>query len=137
MTLSELLRAMDDCDERRQPITDSMRDALRSLARDVVRERDTLCARVGELEATLSTASQFWVLRPTESRPSPMTIDRCAQLIGPDRWAVRCRGNVLSRGGEWEWEPSPSNRDDDFLARCRFGTYDEAKAAATVLGSPK
>jgi hypothetical protein len=43
-----------------------------------------------------------------------------------DVWAIRCLGECLNQNGEWEWEPSPSNRDEDFLARCRF-SLDEAK----------
>lgn len=56
-------------------------------------------------------------------------IDRCGQIEGPDKWAVRRGSECLSRSGEWEWEPLPSSRDDDFLARCRFDTAAEAYAA--------
>ena len=89
-----------------------------------------LADRVEALEATLATASQFWVIAPTERNPSPVTIDRVSQINGPDRWAVRTCGNVLAIDGTWEWEPSPSNRDDDFYHRCRFTTYAEAHTAA-------
>lgn len=39
---------------------------------------------------------------------------------GTDRWAVILRSRCLNRDGRWEYEPIPSERDDDFLARCRF-----------------
>lgn len=57
-------------------------------------------------------------------------IERARQMSGPDLWAVRYRGDVLNKQGEWEWEPMPSGRDEDFLARARFATSDEAIAAA-------
>jgi hypothetical protein len=46
-----------------------------------------------------------------------------------ERWCVRRRGNCLNHDSEWEWEPSPSSREDEFYARCRFNTMDEAVAA--------
>lgn len=50
---------------------------------------------------------------------------------GRGLWAVQRGGSptVLNRDGEWEHEASPSNRDDDFLARCRF-SFDEATSLA-------
>lgn len=60
----------------------------------------------------------------------PIRVERVGQVSGPDKWAVRHRNNCLSRSGEWEWEPMPSGRDDDFIARCRFDTADEACSAA-------
>ena len=46
-----------------------------------------------------------------------------------EKWCVRRRGDCLNHDAEWEWEPSPSNRNDEFYARCRFGTLAEAVAA--------
>lgn len=46
-----------------------------------------------------------------------------------DRYAVRRGSSVLSHDGEWEYEPMPSQRDDAFIARCRFGSFDAAAAA--------
>lgn len=36
------------------------------------------------------------------------------------RWAVRNGNYCMNKDGEWEYEPSPSNRDDEFYKRCRF-----------------
>lgn len=65
-------------------------------------------------------------LSPRES----VRIERAVQIAGPAKWAVRLHGDCLNRTGEWEWEPMPSGRDDDFLERCRFDTDQEAIDAA-------
>ena len=45
---------------------------------------------------------------------------------GGDCFAVRRGGAVLANDGEWEYEPMPSSRDDDFLRRCRYATLADA-----------
>lgn len=64
-------------------------------------------------------------------------IERARQMFGPDLWAIRKNGNVLNKEGEWEWEPMPSSRDDEFLARARFATAEQAIAAAIRAGGEK
>ncbi|MES1979596.1 MAG: Lar family restriction alleviation protein [Pseudomonadota bacterium] len=59
-----------------------------------------------------------------------ITVQRARQIEGPPLWAVRLNGECLNKSGEWEWEPMPSSRDDEFLARCRFATHTEAIDAA-------
>jgi hypothetical protein len=59
-----------------------------------------------------------------------ITVERAQQMFGPDLWAVRKPGRCLNKSGEWEYEPMPSSRDDDFMARCRFATAEEAIDAA-------
>jgi hypothetical protein len=39
---------------------------------------------------------------------------------GNDRWAVMWHGDCLGADGEWEFEPRPSSREDDWLAAHRF-----------------
>lgn len=60
-------------------------------------------------------------------------VERVMQIEGPDKWAVRLHGRCLNTAGQWEWEPMPSSRDDDFLGRCRFDTahaaIDQARLA--------
>jgi len=57
-------------------------------------------------------------------------IQRAGQINGPDLWKVAYFGDVLNKKGQWEWEPMPSGRDDEFLARCRFASAQEAIDAA-------
>lgn len=49
------------------------------------------------------------------------------------RWAVKGMFGVLNADGEWEYEPSPSNREDDFLARCRFTEEEALRRALEVV----
>jgi hypothetical protein len=39
---------------------------------------------------------------------------------GEGRWAVLHGGLCLNAAGDWDWEPTPSNRDDDWLDTHRF-----------------
>ena len=58
--------------------------------------------------------------------PDGMTIEMASQRNGAVKWVVRNSVGCLNRDGEFEYEPMPSSRDDDFLARCRFDTPEEA-----------
>lgn len=44
------------------------------------------------------------------------------QIDGSRKYAIyRYEGSlVLNKDGQWEYEPLPSSRSDDYLARCRF-----------------
>jgi len=49
----------------------------------------------------------------------------------PTAWAIRESSMVMNKDGQWEFEPSPSERDESFLARTRFDQCEDA--AACVL----
>lgn len=62
-------------------------------------------------------------MEPTEYEVGKVQIVSRRQLRGPKLWAVvDAIGQVLNAQGEWEWEPMPSERDADFMARCRFAS---------------
>jgi hypothetical protein len=65
---------------------------------------------------------------PRSSGSDAIHIERAKQIEGPAKWAVRRHGDCLNKQGEWEYEPMPSSRDDEFLARCRFDSPAEALA---------
>jgi hypothetical protein len=48
------------------------------------------------------------------------------QDIYPDSWAITKNGSCLNREAEWEHEPFPSGRDEEYLKRNRF-SFDDAK----------
>lgn len=52
------------------------------------------------------------------------------QPDGDVLWAIRkpnqSPGQCLNKKGEWEIEPMPSSRTNDFYRRCRFGSIEDA-----------
>ena len=52
------------------------------------------------------------------------------RMISPfyngEKWRVKLHGWCLNNNNEWELEPSPSNRNEEFYTRCRFDTIEEA-----------
>lgn len=48
-------------------------------------------------------------------------------------YAVVMRSYTANRDGEWEHEPIPSSRDDDYMARCRFADWEEAALLAQKM----
>lgn len=49
------------------------------------------------------------------------------------RWAIVNGGSIYSRDGTWEYEPLPSNREDDFLDRCRYERDEAIHIARTLV----
>lgn len=54
-------------------------------------------------------------------------LDVRSGFCGKRKWAVRSDHDYLNKNGEWEYEPQPSNRNEEFLARCRFQSFKQAK----------
>jgi len=84
-----------------------------------------LLARLDKAEARLSLASTFWL-------NGSIAIERRAN----DSWAIKDGGNVLCADGEWEYEPFPSSRTDEFIARTRFTLDDAFHRAKAALPPP-
>lgn len=85
--------------------------------------------RTSNLDRLVSTRFQF---KEDVSKHDilAVTFDRMTSpYYEGERWAVRRGGSVLAIDGEWEYEPSPSNRDDEFYSRCRFNSLEDAVAA--------
>lgn len=102
---------------------------------------------------------QGWELLPTEIDPhrtsppavpvtylvgppgmrTPIHVD----LSNPDQhlWMIRWCGECLNKAGEWEYEPLPSNRDAEFVARTRYRSVDGMdvieRARAALLQMPE
>lgn len=62
---------------------------------------------------------------------------------GGDTWAIT-RGTGASptsvwceASSDWEYEPSPSNREDDFLARTRYPLDEALTIGARLSGEPQ
>lgn len=54
---------------------------------------------------------------------------------GSTGWAIVSfeTGETLNRDGDWEYESSPSNRTEDYLARNRYATVEEAQKHMETL----
>lgn len=88
----------------------------------------------------MSFEATSWLWKPSEATGDyglPIMIDRMRQMDGSIKYAVRQSGACLSRSGEWEYEPIPSSRDDEFFARCRFETWEDAAKAIIKYCKPK
>ena len=51
------------------------------------------------------------------------------QVATEGKYAIRLGGSRMNRDGEWEYEPMPSHRTDEFLARCTFDSLKDAVEA--------
>jgi hypothetical protein len=66
-----------------------------------------------------------------------ISIEMRGRNDGGTLWAVVRGRSTLNTEGYWEYEPMPSNRDDDYIARTRF-TLEEAYARMKdALADPK
>ena len=64
---------------------------------------------------------------------------RIDRLVSPfykgERYAVRMAGRCLNVAGEWEWEPLPSERAEEFYQRCQFLSFEAAAARLKEAGA--
>lgn len=88
-------------------------------------------------EELLSRATEFELLA-VDPRDTSIPIPRIRHLSirrrtyvhdGPS-WAIMGDGSCLNHHGDWEWEPQPSSRTDEFFARCRWSDLHESIAFA-------
>ncbi len=92
------------------------------------------------LRMMLSKATEFEIL-PQQFKGGravgEITIQRRVQRDGSVKWAVYLRDDyVLDQSGDWQFEPIPSSRTDEFLATTRFelaDAWERAQAAAIKL----
>jgi hypothetical protein len=75
--------------------------------------------------------SSQWIWRADEvpGDVTPITIDRVCGFHGV-KYAIRQAGACMDANGEWEFEPMPSSRSDEWLKRFRFKEW---KAAADAI----
>jgi hypothetical protein len=69
--------------------------------------------------------------------PDRETWGVAVERAAPRRWAIRNLSHCLNRiSGEWEYEPLPSSRTDEWLEAHRWTQLEEAQLiAARVCGS--
>lgn len=90
-----------------------------------------ILALIAEVRALRESAGLHGVRIERYSIPESGTeIIRTDQRTGPAKWKVYKEGYCLAKSGDWEYEPMPSSRTDDFIERCRFDSAQEAITAA-------
>lgn len=68
----------------------------------------------------LAMATTFEVYDDPKARRT-IRVDARKQRDGPTLWVIIDDiRNVWNKLGEWEYEPQPSSRDDEFIARTRW-----------------
>jgi len=87
-------------------------------------------------EELLSKADRFWF---GETKEYPHYNVWVVKRVGKERateankgWAVSNGSSVYTTERDWEYEPIPSYRDDDFFRRARY-TLEEAAEIAQKL----
>ncbi len=71
-----------------------------------------------------------WTLCPVPvGEHQPVHIDRVRKRDGTDWYAIRQGGVCMDTVGDWEFEPLPSNRTEEWLQRFRFPTLADAQEA--------
>ena len=83
------------------------------------------------MSATVSIAA-YVVSRIPDDSPDHSVWSVRVEAVGPGRWAVRNMRRCLNKQGEWEYEPQPSSRTEEWLSTVRWDDVDEAIAAAVA-----
>lgn len=72
-----------------------------------------------EITATVRTAAYTVSCLPEDDINSSIYSIK-VEDAGRGRWAIRRMGRCLDANGDWDYEPTPSNREDDWLDAHRF-----------------
>lgn len=95
------------------------------------------CRVSGTVEELVGTEFVFKADFDAMLLDSPKFVRMNSPFYRGEKWAVRRLSQCLARDGEWEYEPMPSSRDDEFYARCRFDSLECAvetfKSSNTVI----
>lgn len=73
----------------------------------------------------LQNISGYYLVKPTEMKAG-VVVERCLQPDGSSLWAIRTRGMCMNKNHMLVFEPSPSNRTEEFYKECRWASLDEA-----------
>lgn len=91
---------------------------------------DGPAALVRNANGGLPVTACAWRVGPATESPlggwRRVTIEEAVQRDNTILYAVRVGGWCANADGELEYEPNPSSRDDDFIARCRFAEWEQA-----------
>lgn len=145
---------LTECVER---ILDLIRPAFEAKEREIhklIREVVRLSQAAGEAEGRLKASETAGVVegwrdralsaeaklaQAVEALENATAFDLGDDIVvesrGKGTWAVKNFDSVLNADGVWEWEPQPSSRGDEFIARTRFSrdeAFDRARSASAA-----
>lgn len=100
--------------------------SVRGEADQAIRNRLQIISH--QMHTTPLIPKSYWIepSKASDFGTTAVSLDACPQIDDSILWAVRLRGYVMNRRGEFEYEPIPSDRNEAFTKRCRFETMDEA-----------
>jgi hypothetical protein len=67
-----------------------------------------------------------WRIKNDTTGRSVEIQERLSAKIPESRYVVFSGGEVLNSDGEWEWEPMPSSRTEEFIGRTRCPSFEAA-----------
>lgn len=80
-------------------------------------------------------ACKWRVAGPPGKGSHEVYVSERRQRDGSVRYAVERDGWVANARRQWEYEPLPSSREDDFIERTRFATWEDAAAVAQHMAA--
>lgn len=116
---ARVLRAAEPGSDRAGDYT-AARQALFDAAMESAGDVTALLAEVDRLRDRLSHATAFTVsILPSDNINHHLYAIK-VEYRGRGTWAVSWMGECLGADGEWDYEPIPSERSDEWLAAHRF-----------------
>lgn len=79
------------------------------------------------------TTTRYFVSVLPINHPDAEMFGLYVEWRGDDRWAVTHIGKCFDKDGNSEYEPSPSNRENDFIERTRFPLNEAVALAERVV----
>lgn len=77
-------------------------------------------------EDLVKFATQFTLIPGSSNRPFGHVYELKVEWRGGDAWVIVDSSYVLNREGEWEYEPLPSSRTEQFITRTRWPSARDA-----------
>lgn len=115
-----------DNERQRKNTAEAIREGLAAVA-DMRNRAEASDARARELEADKAFTAEI------ASKAIKFKLGEIyVESRGPNAWVVSNGSSVRNSFGEWEWEPMPSNRDEDFISRTRLPFRDAWELARSV-----
>ncbi len=119
--------------QERATVMEALSPDFASACREAASLIQSQAARIAELEEEAEHYKEIGSLA-VKFRFSD---DIFVESRGPGVWVVTNGSSVLNNLGEWEYEPRPSSRTDEFIDRTRLAFSDAVIAARSILNGER